>query len=1083
MNKSYKFTKLFLFISIFILLSSLVSASTANYLGWTSNSGSTNTILEGETAELEFMSLAFTGDYVYITMSIDSNAMGYQNLVYNGIQLYNAQFDNPVSGYITLEDLEVGNYHITLYSEDDSGSWGENAHLYLTVTENGGGFNHAPTFTGVIPNQTVDDGELFTDIVLTNYFDDVDLNVGDVLTFSADNNALNVEFNDGVATITYNNFIGSEDIVFTAMDIAGDFAISNVVTFTVNEVIIPNNAPTFAGIIPDQTVDDGEEFTDIVLTDYFDDVDVGDELTFSADNNVLDIVFNNGVATITYTEVGSEDVVFTATDLAGEFVNSNAVTFTVNEVNTNTAPTFTGVIPDQTVDDGEEFTDIILTDFFSDVDVGDVLNFSADNIELNVEFTDGVATITYNNFIGSEDVVFTATDLAGEFVNSNVVTFTVNEVTQENNVLNFASNFEDIEMYDNEEVQIDLYGNTVYEDANGNPLDLATLNYSIQDNTCEGIVGFEIDGEELTVSSVNVFDTCYFEIYVEETVYTNEMQVTNSNSINVAVIPEPQIFVDNIDCLFNQVPAGGIQTCQISILDNSVPQVAVNGVTVELYYLGTNELIGICITENLGTCGVEDFGVSSTIGTYEVYAHAHLEGYISDTDMEPTDLFEVVPNIYNIQDFFVYDDITGFGTGNMVVDFFRGGDIYVEFTVYQDGTQLMTQLVSNVNLYDGTSGASIEMDLIEFNSGIYYYELDAIPLTDDFLGGNLVFSYVLENGNAGQAAQPITVYNNLPVWDTIPAQSLDVGETIEIDLDDYASDLEDDFLGLDLTFSAIHPNIVSVSLTGSVLTITGLQHGTSQIVVEVEDHNQGQSMTSFDIQVNVVSPQLVAYFDAPSRTHINDVVTFDASESQGDIVEYQWHFGNGVGIAVTEPVTTYTYSSIGYMTVSLTVVDTAGNIDTYSRVINVDARGACSDGLDNDGDDLIDMDDPGCQASEGRTEFNLNSGLEGGLVFDSITIWSDTGYDARPGDNVYVNVKVANNAGKDVEDLRIVLMSLDLGMKMKSYQFDLDNKDTKTVKMSFELPQDIQEGEYPLRVSVSNDDIIHSNYWFFYVEN
>ncbi len=793
-----------------------------------------------------------------------------------------------------------------------------------------------------------------------------------------------------------------------------------------------------------------------------------------------------------------------------QFSYSYMIRAYVECINNNTVPVFNGVIPNQEIDDGEEFSSIVLTGFFFDEDVGDELTFTANNNALNITFTDGVASIVYDNFIGSEDVVFTATDIAGESVNSNVVTFTVNEVIIENNILNFENDFEDIEMYTGEEVQIDLYGNTIYTSANGNPLNLATLDYSIQDSTCNGIVYFGFDGEELTVSSSNVVDACYFEIYVEETVYSNEQQSTNSNSINVNVIPEPQVFVDNVNCLFDQVPTNGIQTCQISVLDNSVIPVALNGVAIELYYLGTNELIGTCITENLGACGVEDFEVSDVLGMYEVYAHAYLTGYINDTDMDPTDTFEVVPSIYDIQDFFVYDDISGFGTSNMVVDFFRGDDVYVEFTVYENGVQLTTEIVSDVSLYDQNSGEAIEMELINFNNGIYYYELDAIPLSDGFLGENLVFSYVLNNGNACQASQPIAIYNNVPVWDnTIPTQNIDVEETIEIDLDEYASDLEDEFSGDELIFSVISCpfNIVSYEITNPILTITGIEEGAGQIIVAVEDSEGDSVTTSFDIYVNGVQPQLIAYFDTPGRTHVGDVVIFDATNSQGNITSYVWDFGDGStsrkiittsrsvinksqatrglgnNIIKNREIVEHIYSITGYLTVTLTVFDELGNSDTYSKVINVDAAGACSDGIDNDDDGFTDMDDPGCQASDGRTEFNFRSGLEGGLRFDSITIWSDSGYDARPGDNVYVNVKIVNHAGEEAEDLRVALMSLDLGMKIKSYQFDLDNGDTKTLKMSFELPYDIQDGEYPLRVSVANEDIIHSNYWFFYVEN
>ncbi len=907
MNDSYKFTKLFLFISIFILLSSLASASTANYLGWTSN----NTILEGETAELEFMALAFTGDSVFITMSIDSNVMGYQNLVYNGVQLYNAEFDNPVSGYITLTDLEPGYYHIQLYSEDEFGSSGDNAHLYLIVTENGGGFNHVPTFSGIIPDQTIYDGELFTDVNLNNYFNDID---------------------------------------------------------------------------------------------------VGDELIFIANNNDLIINFDNGLASINYSGLVSEVITFTACDLANECVDSNEVTFTVLED------------------------------------------------------------------------------------------------TQENNILQFESDFADIEMYVADEAQIDLYANTIYTDANGNSLNLATLDYSIQDSTCEGIVYFEFDGEELTVSSSNNVDECDFNIYVEETIYSNEMQSDLSNMIHVNIIAEPQLYIVDIDCQFDPIPIDETQTCTVTVEDQS--GAPLEGAEVELYDLDSNELLDVCTTEFMGTCGAEF--IVDELGIQTVYAFAFMDNYIEDTTASVTDSFEVVADLYEIADFFIYDDESGFGTYLEVTEFFRGEDIYVEFTVLENGVQIYEQLISNVSLYDETSGAVIEMELLDFENGIYYYELDMIPLSDDFLGENFVFTYVLDNFfGSGQAYKTIDIYNNFPVWDVIATQTLEVEETIEIDLDVYASDLEDDFIGEELDFSILsYPQTnVNVDLVNSILIITGVEQGTGTIVLEVQDSEGDTETTSFEVQVNALQPQLIAYFDASARVHMQDVVTFDATDSQGDIIEYSWDFGDGstssrkirpptsievpnnipnirgTGINVNsrQEIIEHIYTDFGFMTVTLTVTDTYGNTDTYSRVINVDARGACSDGLDNDGDGLIDMEDPGCQESDGKSEFNLNTGLESGLMFESINVYSYD-YFAHPGDDVFVNVKLKNRADDDIEDLRVTIMIADLGIKIKSSKFDLDEDDSKLLKMSFYIPYDVQADEYPIRVSVANDDIIHSRYRFVNVQ-
>jgi len=314
-------------------------------------------------------------------------------------------------------------------------------------------------------------------------------------------------------------------------------------------------------------------------------------------------------------------------------------------------------------------------------------------------------------------------------------------------------------------------------------------------------------------------------------------------------------------------------------------------------------------------------------------------------------------------------------------------------------------------------------------------------------------------------------------------------------------------LGFIFSGCATIPEKAVIGVEKEAVDITGVEEGAGQVIVRVEDSEGDSEITSFEVYVDALQPQLIAYFDAPSRVHMQDVVTFDATGSQGDIVEYSWDFGDGstslrrikpstliavpnkipnsrgigYNLNARQEIIEHVYTDFGFMTVTLTVTDVYGNIDTYSRVINVDARGACSDGVDNDGDGEIDMDDFGCQESEGKSEFNLNTDLEKGLMFESINVYSYD-YFAHPGDDVFVNIKLKNNADEDIEDLRVTIMVADLGIKIKSSKFDLDEGNSKLLKMTFYIPYDVYEEEYPIMVSVSNDDIIHSNYRFINVQ-
>jgi PKD repeat protein len=111
--------------------------------------------------------------------------------------------------------------------------------------------------------------------------------------------------------------------------------------------------------------------------------------------------------------------------------------------------------------------------------------------------------------------------------------------------------------------------------------------------------------------------------------------------------------------------------------------------------------------------------------------------------------------------------------------------------------------------------------------------------------------------------------------------------------------------------------------------------------------------------------------------------SFDASGSTDDVgvTSYLWTFGDGDGSSVVGP--THTYAANGNYTVTLTVTDADAATDVASATFRIKSRGStsgssdgggsgggaveaekgrkkCSDGIDNDGDGLIDAADPDC---------------------------------------------------------------------------------------------------------------------------
>jgi hypothetical protein len=80
----------------------------------------------------------------------------------------------------------------------------------------------------------------------------------------------------------------------------------------------------------------------------------------------------------------------------------------------------------------------------------------------------------------------------------------------------------------------------------------------------------------------------------------------------------------------------------------------------------------------------------------------------------------------------------------------------------------------------------------------------------------------------------------------------------------------------------------------------------------------------------------VGMFTIPENASSNQTLLFDTSgiyDPDGEIVSYQWDFGDGTTAEGENPVHTYPFP--GTYTVTLTVIDDAGMTVTFSKVVNI----------------------------------------------------------------------------------------------------------------------------------------------------
>ena len=82
----------------------------------------------------------------------------------------------------------------------------------------------------------------------------------------------------------------------------------------------------------------------------------------------------------------------------------------------------------------------------------------------------------------------------------------------------------------------------------------------------------------------------------------------------------------------------------------------------------------------------------------------------------------------------------------------------------------------------------------------------------------------------------------------------------------------------------------------------------------------------------------------------------------------------------------------------------------------------------------------------------------------------------KRGNEVQISVNVNNPTSDDMDDLSVRAIFLDIGDYALSSEFDLDDCDTASVMLSFDIPKDAYKGEHLVKIVTSNDDYYDSKY-------
>ena len=297
----------------------------------------------------------------------------------------------------------------------------------VTVTVNA--VNDAPTVANPIADNLATEDVPFSFTVPVNIFHDVD--AGDSLSYAAslsNGSALPswLSFDPNTRTfggIPANDDVGVISVKVTATD-NSDASASDTFDLTVQNT---NDAPTVANAIVDQIATEDAPFSFTAPADTFQDVDVGDSLSYAAslaDGSTLPGWLNFDPNTCTFSgtpandNVGVISVKVTATDNSGA---SASDTFDLTVQNTNDAPTVANPIADRMTMEDAPFTFTVPVNTFHDMDVGDSLSYAASladgsalpgwlSFDANMRTFSGTPT---NDNVGTISVKVTATDNSG----------------------------------------------------------------------------------------------------------------------------------------------------------------------------------------------------------------------------------------------------------------------------------------------------------------------------------------------------------------------------------------------------------------------------------------------------------------------------------------------------------------------------------------------------------------------------------------------------------------------------------------------------------------------------------------------
>ena len=698
--------------------------------------------------------------------------------------------------------------------------------------------NNAPTISAV-DQTTSEDTAIVVDISGWGSDDD-----GDALTYSVTSCATNITCSVSGTDLTLtpsSNHNGATHTITVKVDDGTD---NNSDSFNLN-VTAQNDAPTWSTISEQNTNEDNDLIID--LTGYATDVD-GDSLTFSvtscASNITCSVSGDNLTLSPTANYSGATHNITVEADDNTASAVSTSFNLVVNAQ--NDAPTWSA-IPDQNLDDGDNVV-INLNTYASDID-GDSLDYTATSCGANLtcSITTNSLTVTASGGAGNTASVTIEADDNNGGTNSD--TFDVTITTPANNAPTITA----VDQTTTEDnaivVDISSWGN----DADGDG-----LTYSV--TSCASNITCSISGTNLTLTPDSNHNGATHSI----TIKVDDGTDNNSDSFNL------NVSAANDAPTWSAIPDQNLDDGDNVVINLNSYASDIDGDSLDYTATSCGANLTCSITTNSLT--VTASGGAGNTASVTIEADDNNGGTNSDTfDVTITTPANNAPTITAV------DQTTSEDTA-LVVDISAWGSD-------ADNDSLSYSLTSCAeNITCALSGTSL-------------------TLTPDanHHGSNQSITIEVSDPDGASASDTFNLnvvsINDTPTFSDMDDINLIEGESVSLDLLDFASDIDGDALSFSLLSC---PSALVCNLTNSSLSLQANSGAASSVQVSVQALDGNGASVSKAINVNISAFSASTYIEVSgTRYDHNDTFSIPASDinisvlgGSGDY-EYQLNYLSG----------------------------------------------------------------------------------------------------------------------------------------------------------------------------------------------